>query len=150
MSTCLGTECHNCCARATSAAHVLWQSFFAVHRGPKVSSTSSVLADRPAIAQFVKQLTEERSSNQMVLDSIPGGRILVCVRASTCASQQWLHCESAETMRGACCPHIPQPGFSETRSFCVSASATYRRSSKMTLAGLGPAILGSEDQRLLH
>jgi hypothetical protein len=97
---------------------------WAVHLRPKVSSISVVLADKPAVAELVKHLTVECCSNQMVPGSIPGGRILGCARASpTRAGQQWLHCESLETMRGCGCLHIPLPGLSEARGFCLSAGA---------------------------
>jgi hypothetical protein len=81
MNARLETTFHNWCARAYSAVDVLWQSFFAVHLGPKVSSMSAVLADRPAIAVLVEHLTVECRSNQMVPCSIPGGRNLARVRA---------------------------------------------------------------------
>jgi hypothetical protein len=148
MNTCLETTFHNWCARAYSAVDVSWESFFAVHLTPKVSFISMALADRPAIVQLVKHLTVECCSNQMVPGSIPGGRIWACARASpTRASWQWLHCESPETMRGCGCPHIPLPGVSEARSFCVSAGATCRKNSKMTPAGLEPATCGSPPQK---
>jgi len=60
---------------------------------------------------------------------------LACARASsTCASRQWLHCGSTETMRGCGCPHVPLPGLSEARHRCASTNTTLRKNSKMTPA----------------
>jgi hypothetical protein len=59
----------------------------------------------------------ECCSNQMVPGSLSGSRILACLRAlSTCTSQQWLHCEGTNTVRGRDSPHIPPPWFSEAQN----------------------------------